>query len=827
MDKTVYGETIYFSEAFYGWNFDILNGDEIGKILYGEYKILKFLGKGSKSKVVLVEKIKTKEKFVAKIMLKKNLEEFLINEYEVLKELSHSGIIKVYDYKEDNELEPSCLIMEYFDSKSLKELYYEENYEQIKILEIFLKLAYSLKYLHEKLFVHWDIKPENILVDAENNVKLIDFGLSYKAYNNKKPMGTLKYMSPERIDGEKTDLRSDIYSYFLCLYEGLTGEYPYIGGDLENRILNEKIKDYNNCNILIKKFLEKGLEKEVQFRYSNFDEIIEELKDLIFLKKEIIPYLDKNNRGSLTNHYILSGRNKEKCEFYFDLLYMEKGIKSQIEGNYQRIKIFLSEYLESIEYNIEDKFDYINFFNFLENIYEDLSYELFELYVSNQIQELIRNKEKELRIINNRGDEAFSSKNYSLAIEEYKISSLYNSAYGCFRLGELYEFGLGVSINIKKALEFYLRSKKMNHLPAIKKIAEFHYVGKNLEKNYDEVFKLYKKASEMGDIESQELLARCYKEGVGVTVNYEEAFKWYMESYENGNRKSSIGLAYLYENGFGIPMDMEKAIHFYEIAVSEGDIVSALALAFIKEKVEDYAEAFRLFEKAAYAGNDLAQFKLGEYYCNEKVEKSIEKGIFWLEKAAEKDNVESLNFLGKYYEDKNIEKALEYFQRALKFHDKNANFNMANYYLDKDFEKAKKYFTRAFEFGKIDSFYILGKVYLEGVFTEKNVKESKYYLERAVEKEDLNSKFLLGKILLDSELGIRNFHRAFMLMEEASNFGNKEAMIILADLYEQGLGVLKNIDEADKWRNLARENFEENGNKKQNIFERIKKILHR
>ena len=570
-----------------------------------------------------------------------------------------------------------------------------------------------------------------------------------------------------------------------------------------------------------------GLEKEVQFRYSNFDEIIEELKDLIFLKKEITPYLDKNNRGSLTNHYILSGRNKEKCEFYFDLLYMEKGLKSQIEGNYQRIKIFLSEYLESIEYNIEDKFDYINFFNFLEGIYDDLSYELFELYVSSQILELIRNKEKELRIINNRGDEAFSSKDYSLAMEEYKISSLYNSAYGCFRIGELYELGLGVSINIEKALEFYFRSKKMNYIPAIKKIAEFHYVGKHLGKNHDESFKLFRKASEMGDIESQELLARCYKEGIGVTVNYEEAFKWYMESYEKGNKKSSVGLAYLYENGFGVPQDIEKSVFFYKIGVIEGDIVSALALAFIKEKQESYIDAFSLFEKAAYAGNDIAQFKLGEYYCNGKVEKSAEKGIFWLEKAAEKDNLDSLNLLGKYYEDKNIEKALEYFQRALKFHDKDANFNIANYYLDKEFEKAKKYFTRAFEFGKIDSFYILGKAYLEGIFIEKNVKEAKYYLERAIEKGDLNSKFLLGKILLDPELGIRNFHRAFILLEEASDFGNKEAMLILADLYEQGLGVMKNINEADRWRNLARENLEEIENKKQNIFEKIKKILHR
>lgn len=827
MDKTIYGETIYISEPFYGWNFDIFHSDEIGKILYGQYKILKLLGKGSKSKVLLVEKIKTNEKFVAKIMLKKELEEFLINEYEVLKSLDYQGIIKVCEYKKSNEIEPSCLIMEYFEGKNIKELYYEENIEKMRILEIFLKLAYALKYLHEKLLVHWDIKPENILVNSDNSVKLIDFGLSYKSYEKKKATGTLKYMSPERILGEKTDIRSEIYSYFLSLYEGITGGYPFVGGNLEKKIINEKIKEFNNCNILIKKFLEKGLEKNLELRYANFSEVIEDLKDLIFMNKEIVPFLDKNNRGSLTNHYILSGRNKEKCDYYFDLLYMESGLKSQIEGNYSRINPFLEEHLESIEYDLEDRFDYINFFNYLEKLYEDLTYELLELYINSQIQELIRRKEKELSLVNIKGDEAFSLRDYSRALENYRKSSIGGSPYGNFRLGELYEKGLGVAIDFEKALEFYTKSKKMNYIPAMKKIGELYFGGKIVSKNYDEAFKLFKKVSQMGDAESQELLGDCYKNGLGVTVNYDEAFKWYYSSYEKGNIRSSGSLGYLYENGFGVEKNIEKAIFFYEKGISLGDIVSAMALALIKEKDKIYLDAFELFEKGAYAGNDLGQFKIGQYYYEGKgIEKSLEKGIFWLEKAVEKDNLESLNYLGKVYENENPEKAVEYYRRALKYHDKDANFNIGLFYLNEDFERGKKYLNRAFEFGRRDAFYMLGKAYLEGVYTEKNIKETKYYLDRASEEGDLESKFLLGKLLLDSEIGVRNFSKAFNLLEEVSISGQKEAMLILADLLEKGLGIAKNTQEAEKWRKLAQDNGEEQRDKV-NIFNKIKKFLHR
>ena len=826
MDKTVYGETEYLIEPFYGWNFDIINSDEIGKILHGQFKILKILGKGNKSKVLLAQDLKTENSVCIKIMLKKELEEFLINEYRVLKNISEEGIIKVFEYKEENSIEPPCLVMEYFDGKSLKECFYDENFNEIKILEIFLRLAYSLKYLHDNLILHWDIKPENILSSKDGEVKLIDFGIAFKAYEKDRGLGTVKYMSPERILGEEIDVRSDIYSYFISLYEGITGEYPFVGGDLKKRIVQEKIKDFGNSNILLKRFLQRGLEKELHLRYDDFDEVIGDLKDIIFFKKEIMPFLDINNRGSLTNHVLLNNKDKKRCDFYFDMLYMEKGYKSQIEGDYSRIKPFLLDYLRSIFYNIEDKFSYVDFFNQLDKIYSDLNYEKTEVYIKKEIEEFLDKKEKNLKQINDRGDLAFESGDFSLAIKEFKRSSLQGSSYGYYKLGEMYEKGLGLSVNHEKALENFIICKKMNYVPAIKKLGEYHYFGINIEKNYDEAFKLFKFASEKADSVSQRYLGHCYRLGLGVTVDYEEAYKWYKAAFECGDEYSASGLGELYEKGLGTLKDEDKAIYFYEKAVLINDIDSIVALGLLYDGKKNYEKAEKLFEKAAYAGNSKSQFQFGLYYYEGLTgEKDEVKALFWIEKAAEKDNLESLNFLGKYYEDKDREKALEYFQRALSYHDKDANFNMGSFYLTSDFEKAKKYFSRAFDFGKVEAYYELGKVYTEDSFTKKNIKEAKKYLEKASEMGNLESKLLLGKLYLDNESGIKNYTKAFVLIYEMSMKGNKEAMLILASLYENGFGTNKNLEEAEIWKNRA----EENGiiEEKETLLGKFKKLFNR
>lgn len=836
MDKTVYGETEYLLEPFYGWNFDIINSDEIGKTLVGRYKIIKLLGKGNNSKVLLVEDLEDKKNVVIKLMLKKELEEVLINEYNILKELDEEGIIRSFSYEKATSVEPALLTFEFVDGKSLKELFYENSLDKITLLEMFLKLAYTLKYVHEKSIIHSDIKPENILISKTNKVKLIDFGIAMKSYEKDKGFGTLKYMSPERLLKEEFDIRTDIYSYFLTLYEGLNEEYPFIGGDLKKRIITEKIKEFKNCDILIKRFLSRGLEKEPYLRFEDFSAVIEELKDLIFFEKDIIPFLGENNRGSLTSHALLNNKNIEKFDFYFDLLFFERGQKSLIEGNYSRVKFFIFDYVRNMQYNIEDNFKFGDFFNIVNRIFSDLDYEKLRIYTENEIQIFINKKEKELKQINDRAILVLGNKDYKMALKEFRIAAKQGSGLAYYEIGNIYERGLGVSIDNKKALENFSKSKKMNYPKAINKLGEFYFNGGLLGKNHDEAFRLFKLASEMGEINSQRALGQCYKFGYGVAVDYELSYLWFKRAYDNGDLLSGASLGYLLDNGLGMEKNLEKAFFYYTKAAELGDIYSLLSLGSMYSKglgtKKDYKEAFKVFEKAAYAGNDKAQYYVGEYYYEGRAgEQSFEKGVFWLEKSAEKDNEEALNKLGKIFEEKDYEKAIEYYQRALSKHNVEANFNIAMLYLslpEMDIQKVIKYLNRAGEAGKIEAYYRIGKIYQEGTFLRTDIKEAKKYFEKAAEKDYALAQLELGKFYLGGNGFVQNYPKAFELIEAASKAGVVEAMGILGSLYENGQGTYKNLAEAEKWKKLGNQEIvTEIKDEKQSFFTKISKIFVR
>ncbi len=142
------------------------------------------------------------------------------------------------------------MVMEWAEGKLLRELLANRTKFSVdRAAELAQQICDVLDYIHSRGIVHRDLKPENIMVDADDKIKLLDFGIAAKAgarrltFGKLSPtMGTPDYISPEQVQGKRGDFRSDIYAVGVMLYEMLTGQLPY-EGDNAWIVMNAKLQN--------------------------------------------------------------------------------------------------------------------------------------------------------------------------------------------------------------------------------------------------------------------------------------------------------------------------------------------------------------------------------------------------------------------------------------------------------------------------------------------------------------------------------------------------------------------------------------------------------
>jgi serine/threonine-protein kinase len=211
-------------------------------------------------------------------------------EQEIGQELDHPGVVKTYDGEYRSRV---YMVIEWVEGRLLRAIMNEERRMPIdRAVTLTLGICEALDYMHKHGVVHRDLKPENIMVDAEDRIKLIDFGIAMKedarrlTYVSMTPaLGTPDYISPEQVKGQRGDQRSDIYALGVMLYEMLTGEPPYTGSN-PLAVMNERLlhdprparKLRPEISPELQEILNRALVREPRRRYATAAEMAWELQ---------------------------------------------------------------------------------------------------------------------------------------------------------------------------------------------------------------------------------------------------------------------------------------------------------------------------------------------------------------------------------------------------------------------------------------------------------------------------------------------------------------------------------------------------------------------
>jgi serine/threonine-protein kinase len=215
----------------------------VAEEIIGGYRLQNLMMTGQTSQVWEVVEVSSGRHFAMKLLLPEKAREpvhrqFLLHEAEVGRKLAHPNIIRIIDII--RHAQNPYFVMEFFPSGSLKVRMMRKQTEFVKenTPSILKQTATAMAYMNASGWVHRDVKPDNILVNAAGEVRIIDFALAQRAQkkasffsrlfrSKPKVMGTRSYMSPEQIRGQPLDGRADIYSFGASAYEIVTGRPPF------------------------------------------------------------------------------------------------------------------------------------------------------------------------------------------------------------------------------------------------------------------------------------------------------------------------------------------------------------------------------------------------------------------------------------------------------------------------------------------------------------------------------------------------------------------------------------------------------------------------
>jgi len=255
------------------------------------YKINSLIGEGGMAKVYLGTDLNLETIVAIKVLKDQffyihNIRKRFLAEAKSLAKMSHTNIVKVNDLINTND--NVAFVMEYIEGITLKEYIDQKgSLEDEEIIDLFSQMLNAVEYVHKQNLVHRDIKPSNFMIDFKSKVKLLDFGIAKQLNDDvtlitevQYIMGTIRYMSPEQIDGNSNiQIYSDIYSLGVVLWEMVSGKKIFDEEKLTTFQLQKRVVDEKLPLTLTKwdSIIQKATNKNEEERFSNCSLFLKEV----------------------------------------------------------------------------------------------------------------------------------------------------------------------------------------------------------------------------------------------------------------------------------------------------------------------------------------------------------------------------------------------------------------------------------------------------------------------------------------------------------------------------------------------------------------------
>jgi TPR repeat protein/tRNA A-37 threonylcarbamoyl transferase component Bud32 len=502
-----------------------------------------------------------------------SLRERFLQEARTIADLKHPHIVKLYsmdvhrivDHHPDNEEELWYVVMEFVSqngrSRTLRNVLDERGgtlpLEQAQ--KIFDQLCSALSYAHSRNVLHCNIKPSNVLVDGNGNVRLSDFGLSKvpgagqtgrsilnitggagEESRMREPrvrslIETWEYMPPEVREGRGWTKAGDVFSLGSVVYRMLTGRRP--------------VGRWINLPSWWNELLEKCLDARPEDRYADGEKVLSAYKS--FKALEIVPQVQELSGEGPFSLFMQGQKKEEAGEYEKAFAYYSKAAERGHAGAQFNVGRMYDRG-QGVSQNDDQAADWYR--RAARQGYAAAQFRLGMMCYEGRLYYKGRGAENDDR----------------QAADWYRRAARQGYAAAQNNLGMMYRNGEGVERDDKQAVEWYRRAVEQGYAEAQFNLGWMYANGRGVEQNDRQAADWYRRAAEQGHAEARCNLGAMYRDGQGVEQDDRQAAEWYRRAAEQGHAYAQFNLSVMYANGRGVERDDKQAVEWYRRAVGQG-----------------------------------------------------------------------------------------------------------------------------------------------------------------------------------------------------------------------------------------------------------------